>query len=91
MQERKLSTFGAPHNSNSSATNSLSKSSSLNVQMRRSTNKRGKTAPAPPKRTSLLSSSSSFRDSQYVSGEQDNSSPADTPSENHETNGENGF
>ncbi|KAJ8922387.1 hypothetical protein NQ315_004332, partial [Exocentrus adspersus] len=33
------------------------------VQMRRTTNKRGKTAPAPPKRTSLLSSCSSFRDS----------------------------
>uniref|UniRef100_A0A182N1W2 non-specific protein-tyrosine kinase n=1 Tax=Anopheles dirus TaxID=7168 RepID=A0A182N1W2_9DIPT len=32
------------------------------VQMRRTTNKRGKTAPAPPKRTSLLSSS---RDSTY--------------------------
>uniref|UniRef100_A0A182YQR1 F-actin binding domain-containing protein n=1 Tax=Anopheles stephensi TaxID=30069 RepID=A0A182YQR1_ANOST len=31
------------------------------VQMRRTTNKRGKTAPAPPKRTSLLSS----RDSTY--------------------------
>lgn len=33
------------------------------VQMRRPTNRRGKTAPAPPKRTSLLSSCSSFRDS----------------------------
>ncbi|KAL3275036.1 hypothetical protein HHI36_019808 [Cryptolaemus montrouzieri] len=33
------------------------------VQMRRTTNKKGKTAPAPPKRTSLLSSCSSFRDS----------------------------
>ncbi|XP_035791356.1 tyrosine-protein kinase Abl-like isoform X2 [Anopheles albimanus] len=32
------------------------------VQMRRTTNKRGKTAPAPPKRTSLLSTS---RDSTY--------------------------
>ncbi|XP_055686989.1 tyrosine-protein kinase Abl [Lutzomyia longipalpis] len=33
-----------------------------NVQMRRTTNKKGKTAPAPPKRTSLLSTS---RDSTY--------------------------
>uniref|UniRef100_A0A182JDS6 non-specific protein-tyrosine kinase n=1 Tax=Anopheles atroparvus TaxID=41427 RepID=A0A182JDS6_ANOAO len=37
-------------------------SSTAGVQMRRTTNKRGKTAPAPPKRTSLLSSS---RDSTY--------------------------
>uniref|UniRef100_A0A6E8VKL2 non-specific protein-tyrosine kinase n=1 Tax=Anopheles coluzzii TaxID=1518534 RepID=A0A6E8VKL2_ANOCL len=36
--------------------------STAGVQMRRTTNKRGKTAPAPPKRTSLLSSS---RDSTY--------------------------
>ncbi|XP_030765664.1 tyrosine-protein kinase Abl isoform X2 [Sitophilus oryzae] len=35
------------------------------VQMRRTTNKKGKTAPAPPKRTSLLSSCSSFRDSTF--------------------------
>ncbi|XP_039287602.1 tyrosine-protein kinase Abl isoform X2 [Nilaparvata lugens] len=35
------------------------------VQMRRPINRKGKTAPAPPKRTSLLSSCSSFRDSQY--------------------------
>ncbi|KAF5278991.1 hypothetical protein FQA39_LY05669 [Lamprigera yunnana] len=33
------------------------------VQMRRTTNKKGKQAPVPPKRTSLLSSCSSFRDS----------------------------
>ncbi|KAI5734807.1 hypothetical protein M8J77_010645 [Diaphorina citri] len=79
VQERKLSTFGAPA--------SLSKTSSLSVQMRRHTNKRGKTAPAPPKRTSLLSSSSSFRDSQYVSGDQET---PDTPSEHHETNGVSG-
>ncbi|CRL06727.1 CLUMA_CG019430, isoform A [Clunio marinus] len=46
----KLSTFS-----------STGKSGSV-VQMRRTTNKRGKTAPAPPKRTSLLSSS---RDSTY--------------------------
>ncbi|XP_055527898.1 tyrosine-protein kinase Abl isoform X2 [Wyeomyia smithii] len=38
------------------------KTSTTGVQMRRTTNKRGKTAPAPPKRTSLLSSS---RDSTY--------------------------
>ncbi|XP_055610940.1 tyrosine-protein kinase Abl isoform X2 [Uranotaenia lowii] len=38
------------------------KTSTAGVQMRRTTNKRGKTAPAPPKRTSLLSSS---RDSTY--------------------------
>lgn len=34
--------------------------------MRRPTNKRGKQPPAPPKRTSLLSSCSSFRDSTYA-------------------------
>ncbi|KAF9813350.1 hypothetical protein SFRURICE_015832 [Spodoptera frugiperda] len=36
------------------------------VQMRRPTNRRGKQAPTPPKRTSLLSSCSSFRESQYA-------------------------
>lgn len=36
------------------------------VQLRRPTNRKGKQAPAPPKRTSLLSSCSSFRDSTYV-------------------------
>ncbi|XP_060875723.1 tyrosine-protein kinase Abl isoform X1 [Metopolophium dirhodum] len=51
--ERNLSTFGGP----------VVKGSL--VQLRRPTNKRGKTAPAPPKRTSLLSSCSSFRDSHY--------------------------
>ncbi|KRT84194.1 hypothetical protein AMK59_240 [Oryctes borbonicus] len=35
------------------------------VQMRRTTNRKGKQAPAPPKRTSLLSSCSSFRDSTF--------------------------
>ncbi|KAG5865844.1 Tyrosine-protein kinase Abl, partial [Gonioctena quinquepunctata] len=35
------------------------------VQMRRPTNKKGMPAPAPPKRTSLLSSCSSFRDSTF--------------------------
>ncbi|XP_014206397.1 tyrosine-protein kinase Abl [Copidosoma floridanum] len=52
----KLSTFTGGFSSK--ATQSL-------VQMRRSTNKKGKQAPAPPKRTSLLSSCSSFRDSAY--------------------------
>ncbi|KAL1117475.1 hypothetical protein AAG570_004800 [Ranatra chinensis] len=36
------------------------------VPLRRTTNRKGKTAPAPPKRTSLLSSCSSFRDSTYA-------------------------
>ncbi|XP_063632988.1 tyrosine-protein kinase Abl isoform X1 [Cydia splendana] len=40
------------------------------VQMRRPTNRRGKQAPTPPKRTSLLSSCSSFRESQYNTEEQ---------------------
>ncbi|XP_047040465.1 tyrosine-protein kinase Abl isoform X2 [Helicoverpa zea] len=39
------------------------------VQMRRPTNRRGKQAPTPPKRTSLLSSCSSFRESQYAADE----------------------
>ncbi|XP_051170305.1 tyrosine-protein kinase Abl isoform X3 [Leptopilina boulardi] len=49
-----------------------SKGNSNSVQMRRSTNKKGKQAPAPPKRTSLLSSCSSFRDSAYQDQEQQN-------------------
>lgn len=50
------------------------------VQLRRPTNRKGKTAPAPPKRTSLLSSCSSFRDSTYTEQEH-NSLPAEqTPS-----------
>ncbi|XP_012261866.2 tyrosine-protein kinase Abl isoform X2 [Athalia rosae] len=49
-----------------------SKSNSNIVQMRRSTNKKGKQAPAPPKRTSLLSSCSSFRDSAYQEQDQHN-------------------
>ncbi|XP_069686390.1 tyrosine-protein kinase Abl isoform X3 [Periplaneta americana] len=54
----KLSTFtGGPV---------LSTSKSSLVQMRRPTNRKGKQAPAPPKRTSLLSSCSSFRDSTYA-------------------------
>ncbi|XP_044731798.1 tyrosine-protein kinase Abl isoform X2 [Chrysoperla carnea] len=56
----KLSTFtGAP----------IASGKASLVQMRRPTNKRGKQAPAPPKRTSLLSSCSSFRDSSYVADE----------------------
>ncbi|KAG7199903.1 hypothetical protein KM043_014347 [Ampulex compressa] len=46
------------------------KSNNNVVQMRRSTNKKGKQAPAPPKRTSLLSSCSTFRDSAYQEQEQ---------------------
>ncbi|XP_020297627.1 tyrosine-protein kinase Abl isoform X2 [Pseudomyrmex gracilis] len=59
----KLSTFmgGLSNRSNSNM-----------VQMRRSTNKKGKQAPAPPKRTSLLSSCSSFRDSAYQEQDQQN-------------------
>ncbi|XP_043461348.1 tyrosine-protein kinase Abl isoform X3 [Leptopilina heterotoma] len=49
-----------------------SKGNSNSVQMRRSTNKKGKQAPAPPKRTSLLSSCSSFRDSAYQDQDQQN-------------------
>ncbi|KYM96644.1 Tyrosine-protein kinase Abl [Cyphomyrmex costatus] len=49
-----------------------SRSNSSMVQMRRSTNKKGKQAPAPPKRTSLLSSCSSFRDSAYQEQDQQN-------------------
>ncbi|KAK0082840.1 hypothetical protein PV325_009767 [Microctonus aethiopoides] len=56
----KLSTFmgGLSNKSGGNSNSSI-------VQMRRSTNKKGKQAPAPPKRTSLLSSCSSFRDSAY--------------------------
>ncbi|VVC86177.1 unnamed protein product, partial [Leptidea sinapis] len=55
---------------------SLKKASNLasagdrGVQMRRPTNRRGKQAPTPPKRTSLLSSCSSFRESQYAADDQ---------------------
>ncbi|XP_018324086.1 tyrosine-protein kinase Abl isoform X3 [Agrilus planipennis] len=50
----KLSTFTGGQSTNSK---------SSMVQLRRTTNRRGKQAPVPPKRTSLLSSCSSFRDS----------------------------
>ncbi|ETN59521.1 proto-oncogene tyrosine-protein kinase abl1 [Anopheles darlingi] len=58
----KFSTFGNKHQSTGV------------VQMRRTTNKRGKTAPAPPKRTSLLSTSrdSTYRDDEnYKAGNSD--------------------
>ncbi|KAJ8738075.1 hypothetical protein PYW08_000670 [Mythimna loreyi] len=45
------------------------------VQMRRPTNRRGKQAPTPPKRTSLLSSCSSFRESQYAADEHADDAP----------------
>ncbi|GAB0096216.1 Tyrosine-protein kinase [Sergentomyia squamirostris] len=48
--------------SSSTKLSTFSAIKSGNVQMRRTTNKKGKTAPAPPKRTSLLSTS---RDSTY--------------------------
>ncbi|KAM7357516.1 tyrosine-protein kinase Abl isoform 2-T2 [Cochliomyia hominivorax] len=53
-----------------------------NVQMRRTTNKQGKQAPAPPKRTSLLSSS---RDSTYR--DEDNSASARQLIDEMHTNG----
>ncbi|KAK9500975.1 hypothetical protein O3M35_002120 [Rhynocoris fuscipes] len=59
----KLSTF-----SSASTISSQQKTNNL-VQLRRTTNRKGKTAPAPPKRTSLLSSCSSFRDSTYAEQE----------------------
>jgi abelson tyrosine-protein kinase 1 len=49
------------------------------VQMRRTTNKRGKQAPAPPKRTSLLSSCSSFRDSTFEDQGQGDNAAEDGP------------
>lgn len=62
--------LASEHNSDNSMITSTTKLSTFTggsknnmVQMRRTTNKKGKTAPAPPKRTSLLSSCSSFRDS----------------------------
>ncbi|CAG4984802.1 unnamed protein product [Parnassius apollo] len=48
---------------------SAAASEARGVQMRRPTNRRGKQAPTPPKRTSLLSSCSSFRESQYAAEE----------------------
>ncbi|CAH1099078.1 unnamed protein product [Psylliodes chrysocephalus] len=52
-------------NNTSTKLSTFTGGSKTNVQMRRSTNKKGMPAPAPPKRTSLLSSCSSFRDSTF--------------------------
>ncbi|CAG9856179.1 unnamed protein product [Phyllotreta striolata] len=52
-------------NSASTKLSTFTGGSKTSVQMRRSTNKKGMPAPAPPKRTSLLSSCSSFRDSTF--------------------------
>ncbi|XP_056638856.1 tyrosine-protein kinase Abl isoform X3 [Diorhabda sublineata] len=52
-------------NNTSNKLSTFTGGSKTNVQMRRSTNKKGMPAPAPPKRTSLLSSCSSFRDSTF--------------------------
>lgn len=57
------------------------KPSTAGVQMRRTTNKRGKQAPAPPKRTSLLSSS---RDSTY---RDEDGKPGDGCGDQQNTNG----
>ncbi|XP_014292361.1 tyrosine-protein kinase Abl isoform X2 [Halyomorpha halys] len=68
----KLSTFssGREGGNTPNSTGGTSVKSNNPVQMRRTTNRKGKTAPAPPKRTSLLSSCSSFRDSTYADQEQ---------------------
>ncbi|GBP91767.1 Tyrosine-protein kinase Abl [Eumeta japonica] len=50
---------------------------SKGVQMRRPTNRRGKQAPTPPKRTSLLSSCSSYRESQYATEDHHTPAPDD--------------
>ncbi|XP_013162206.1 PREDICTED: tyrosine-protein kinase Abl [Papilio xuthus] len=55
--------------SGSGPVSSIAMSETRAVQMRRPTNRRGKQAPTPPKRTSLLSSCSSFRESQYAAEE----------------------
>ncbi|XP_017488901.1 PREDICTED: tyrosine-protein kinase Abl isoform X3 [Rhagoletis zephyria] len=63
---------GTPMSETGSTSTKLSTFSSQgkgNVQMRRTTNKQGKQAPAPPKRTSLLSTS---RDSTYRDDESRN-------------------
>ncbi|CAH0390780.1 unnamed protein product [Bemisia tabaci] len=77
----KLSTFSGGKNSSSTSTSNT-------APVRRPTNKRGKTAPAPPKRTSLLSSCSSFRDSMYGAGmEIDHPAPALSSEDNTSVNG----
>ncbi|XP_050683432.1 tyrosine-protein kinase Abl isoform X2 [Leptidea sinapis] len=60
---------GTPQMSLKKASN-LASAGDRGVQMRRPTNRRGKQAPTPPKRTSLLSSCSSFRESQYAADDQ---------------------
>ncbi|XP_047347276.1 tyrosine-protein kinase Abl isoform X3 [Vespa velutina] len=83
LVSEQMSSSGIPQDGASSVTKLStfvgglsSKSNSNIVQMRRSTNKKGKQAPAPPKRTSLLSSCSSFRDSAYQEQDQQNTDAA---------------
>ncbi|XP_034656769.1 tyrosine-protein kinase Abl isoform X7 [Drosophila subobscura] len=61
-QQQLASTPMSETGSTSTKLSTFSSQGKGNVQMRRTTNKQGKQAPAPPKRTSLLSSS---RDSTY--------------------------
>ncbi|KAH8380086.1 hypothetical protein KR009_008869 [Drosophila setifemur] len=61
-QQQQASTPMSETGSSSTKLSTFSSQGKGNVQMRRTTNKQGKQAPAPPKRTSLLSSS---RDSTY--------------------------
>ncbi|XP_033240879.1 tyrosine-protein kinase Abl isoform X4 [Drosophila pseudoobscura] len=61
-QQQQASTPMSETGSTSTKLSTFSSQGKGNVQMRRTTNKQGKQAPAPPKRTSLLSSS---RDSTY--------------------------
>uniref|UniRef100_A0A1B6DYH9 Tyrosine-protein kinase n=1 Tax=Clastoptera arizonana TaxID=38151 RepID=A0A1B6DYH9_9HEMI len=79
----KLSTF-------SSGPMTTSSKGSL-VQLRRPTNRKGKTAPAPPKRTSLLSSCSSFRDSTYAEQEPISLPPDTSTQTNDDSNTLNGI
>ncbi|XP_030385255.1 tyrosine-protein kinase Abl isoform X3 [Scaptodrosophila lebanonensis] len=60
--DQQASTPMSETGSSSTKLSTFSSQGKGNVQMRRTTNKQGKQAPAPPKRTSLLSSS---RDSTY--------------------------
>ncbi|XP_060658820.1 tyrosine-protein kinase Abl isoform X1 [Drosophila nasuta] len=62
QQQQLASTPMSETGSSSTKLSTFSSQGKGNVQMRRTTNKQGKQAPAPPKRTSLLSSS---RDSTY--------------------------
>ncbi|RZF46377.1 hypothetical protein LSTR_LSTR007910 [Laodelphax striatellus] len=65
----KLSTFSSGGGGGAASMQPPPPAKSNLVQMRRPINRKGKTAPAPPKRTSLLSSCSSFRDSTYADQE----------------------